>query len=96
MEETDFSLTQLKSIAKEGLDFAQENTPIKDYSKNIELQVTGDNVGIFYEFGAEKVIKNFAKELFGESVDYKKVELANQGFYISIKSTEMPVLEIPD
>ncbi|MCK4730730.1 MAG: hypothetical protein KAT28_05420 [Candidatus Aenigmarchaeota archaeon] len=96
LEETDFSSTQLKSIAKEGLDFAQENTPIKDYSKYIELQLTGNSVKTFYKFGAEKIIKNFAEELFGDYAEYKKTELANLGFLISVKSTEMPVLEIPD
>ncbi|MCK4730324.1 MAG: hypothetical protein KAT28_03320 [Candidatus Aenigmarchaeota archaeon] len=96
LEKTAFSPTQLKFIAKEGLDFAQKNTPIKDYSRQIGLIVKGDDMKNFYSSKAKEVIKNFGEELFGEYADCKELKLDDRGFHISVKSTEMPVLEIPD
>ncbi len=94
LKKTDFSPTKLKSVVKEGLEFAQENTPIKDYSKKIGLVVNGDDMKMFYESEAKDVIKKFSEELFGEHAYCKKLKSDNRGFHIAVKSTEMPVLEI--
>jgi len=37
LEKTDFIPVRLKSIAKKGLNLAQENTPTKDYLRRIRL-----------------------------------------------------------
>ncbi len=96
LEKSDLSPTQLKLIAKEGLNFAQENTSTTDYSESIGLIIEGNDMKSFYEFGAEKIIENFARELFGEYADCKELKLDDYGFHISVKSTKAPVFEISD
>ncbi len=95
LNKEDFTPDQLKSIAKEGLKFAQENTPTKDYTK-IEISVFGINMNDFYHNKAKFVIEEFSKELFGECAKCTEDCLNETYFHVSIKSTEVPVLEISD